>query len=47
MKKLGKEIDLLANYPKSKRDLNARLDSKSIESRIIGRKFGFDYFDGD
>lgn len=47
MKKLGKEIDLLANYPKSKRDLNARLDSKSTESRIIGRKFGFDYFDGD
>lgn len=47
MKKLGREIDLLANYPKAKRDLNARLESKSEESRNIGRKFGFDYFDGD
>jgi SAM-dependent methyltransferase len=44
---LGKEIDILINYPKAKRDLNARLESKSEESRKIGRKFGFDYFDGD
>ena len=47
MKKLGREIDILKNYPKSKRDLTARLESKTEESRIIGRKFGFDYFDGD
>jgi SAM-dependent methyltransferase len=47
MSKLGKEIDILINYPKAKRDLNARLESKSEESRKIGRKFGFDYFDGD
>ena len=47
MKKLGREIDILVNYPKAKRDLNARLESKSEESRKIGRKFGFDYFDGD
>ena len=47
MKKLGREIDLLVNYPKAKRDLTARLESKSEESRAIGRKFGFDYFDGD
>ena len=47
MNKLGKEIDVLINYPKAKRDLNARLESKSEESRKIGRKFGFDYFDGD
>ena len=47
MKTLGREIDILANYPKAKRDLNARLESKSEESRKIGRKFGFDYFDGD
>jgi SAM-dependent methyltransferase len=45
--KLGEEIDILINYPKVKRDLNARLESKSEESRKIGRKFGFDYFDGD
>jgi len=47
MKKLGREIDLLVNYPKANRDLTARLESKSEESRAIGRKFGFDYFDGD
>ena len=47
MSKLGKEIDILINYPKAKRDLNARLESKSEESRKVGRKFGFDYFDGD
>ena len=47
MNKLGEEIDILINYPKAKRDLNARLESKSEESRKIGRKFGFDYFDGD
>ena len=47
MKTLGREIDVLANYPKAKRDLNARLESKSEESRKVGRKFGFDYFDGD
>ena len=47
MKTLGREIDILVNYPKAKRDLNARLESKSEESRKIGRKFGFDYFDGD
>ena len=47
MTKLGREIDILVNYPKAKRDLSARLESKSEESRAIGRKFGFDYFDGD
>ena len=47
MKTLGREIDILANYPKAKRNLSARLESKSEESRKIGRKFGFDYFDGD
>ena len=47
METLGREVDILANYPKAKRDLNARLESKSEESRKIGRKFGFDYFDGD
>ena len=47
MKTLGREVDILSNYPKAKRDLSARLESKSEESRKIGRKFGFDYFDGD
>ncbi len=44
---MGIEIDLLANYPKVTRDLTARLESKSEEARAIGRKFGFDYFDGE
>jgi ubiquinone/menaquinone biosynthesis C-methylase UbiE len=44
---MGVEIDLLAKYPKVKRDLTARLESKSDEARAIGRRFGFDYFDGD
>ena len=44
---MGIEIDLLANYPKVKRDLTARLEAKSDEARAIGRRFDFDYFDGD
>jgi SAM-dependent methyltransferase len=47
MKKLGREIDILRDYPKAKRDLTARLEAKTEESRAIGRKFDFDYFDGD
>lgn len=44
---MGIEIDLLAKYPKVKRDLSARLEAKSEEARAIGRRFDFDYFDGD
>ena len=44
---MGIEIDLLAKYPKVKRDLSARLEAKSEDARAIGRQFGFDYFDGD
>jgi len=47
MKKLGREIDILKDYPKAKRDLTARLEAKTEVSRAIGRKFDFDYFDGD
>jgi len=47
LRHLGQEIDILANYPKANRNLNARLESKSEASRAIGRKFGFDYFDGE
>lgn len=46
VKRLGREIDILSNYPKVKRDLSARVESKSEESRAVGRKFGLDYFDG-
>lgn len=44
---MGKEIDLLVNYPKAKRDLNARLQSKTEEDRAIARQFEKDFFDGD
>ena len=44
---MGKEIDLLANYPKSKRDLKDRANNKSEEDRKIARKFEKDFFDGN
>ena len=44
---MGKEIDLLINYPKTKRDLSKRLVQKSEEDRAIARRFGKDFFDGD
>jgi len=44
---MGTEIDLLSKYPKVERDLSARLEAKSEDARAIGRRFDFDYFDGD
>lgn len=44
---MGKEIDLLVNYPKTRRDLDARLASKTEADRAIARQFGRDFFDGD
>ncbi len=44
---MGTEIDLLKNYPTTKRDLKHRADSKTLEDRSIARKFGKDFFDGD
>jgi ubiquinone/menaquinone biosynthesis C-methylase UbiE len=44
---MGIEIDLLAKYPKAKRDLSLRLESKTEETRTIARKFGKEFFDGD
>ncbi len=41
------EIDLLANYPKTKRNVDERAQEKTEEDRRIGRLFGQDYFDGD
>lgn len=41
------EIDLLKNYPKTKRNLDERAAEKTEEDRAIARKFEFDYFDGD
>ena len=44
---MGKEINLLKNYPKAKRDLDNRAKEKSDEDRIIARRFDKDFFDGD
>lgn len=44
---MGIEIDLLKNYPKTKRDLTQRLNEKTSEDREIARKFGKEFFDGD
>ena len=44
---MGIEIDLLAKYPRTKRDLNKRSESKSEDDRTIARQFGRDFFDGD
>ncbi len=41
------EIDLLAHYPKAKRNVEQRGQEKSEEDRRIGRLFGKEYFDGD
>jgi len=44
---MKKEIDLLVNYPKTKRDVKGRGAEKTEEDRAIARKFGKDFFDGD
>ena len=41
------EIDLLKNYPKSKRNLDKRLSEKSPEIVKIAREFGKEFFDGE
>ncbi len=44
---MGKEIDLLKNYPKTKRNTSERQIEKNKEVVSIAKKYGFDYFDGD
>jgi SAM-dependent methyltransferase len=44
---MGKEINLLADYPKSKRNIRERDNQKTEEDRSIARKFGKIFFDGD
>jgi ubiquinone/menaquinone biosynthesis C-methylase UbiE len=44
---MGKEIDLLVNYPKTRRNLEERVASKTDVDRAIARQFGRDFFDGD
>ena len=44
---MGMEIDLLANYPRAKRNLDARSQEKTAEDRYVARQFGREFFDGD
>ncbi len=44
---MKQEIDLLKNYPKTKRDPKERSKLKKKEDILIARKFGKDFFDGD
>ena len=44
---MGKEIDLLVNYPKTKRNLEERIASKTDSDRSLARQFGRDFFDGN
>ena len=44
---MGKEIDLMANYPRSKRNVDERGASKTEADRSLARKFGKEFFDGD
>jgi ubiquinone/menaquinone biosynthesis C-methylase UbiE len=44
---MGQEIDLLINYPRTKRDPMARAAEKTEEDRAIARRFDKDFFDGD
>ncbi len=44
---MGKEINLLEKYPKTKRDITKRNFTKKIEDQKIARKFDKDFFDGD
>ena len=43
---MGKEIDLLKNYPKTKRDTSARSIIKNDNDILIARKFDKNFFDG-
>jgi SAM-dependent methyltransferase len=44
---MGQEINLLVNYPQTKRDPMARAAAKTEEDRRIARRFGRDFFDGN
>jgi SAM-dependent methyltransferase len=45
--RIGQEVDLLVNYPKTNRDISKRIELKTEENRKIAREFGKEFFDGD
>ena len=44
---MGKEVDLLVNYPRSNRDISGRANVKTDHVRNVARKFGKEFFDGE
>jgi len=44
---MGREIDLLVNYPRTKRNIQERAEEKTEEVRAVARMFGKEFFDGD
>lgn len=44
---MGREIDLLEKYPRTRRNVDARGQEKTEADRAIARKFGKEFFDGD
>ena len=44
---MGQEINLMINYPRTKRDVKARGAEKTDADRALAREFGKDFFDGD
>ena len=44
---MGQEIDLMALYPRSKRNVEERGASKTEQDRALARKFEKEFFDGD
>ena len=44
---MGQEIDLLVNYPRTKRNVDERGATKTEDVRRVARQFGKEFFDGD
>lgn len=44
---MGNEIDLMINYPRTKRNVEERGTEKTEADRALARQFGKDFFDGD
>ncbi len=44
---MGREVNLMINYPRSKRNVEERGATKTEEDRVVARLFGKEFFDGD
>ena len=44
---MGQEINLMINYPRTKRDVKSRGSEKTDADRALACEFGKDFFDGD